>query len=298
MGTKKTGLPWLGLTTVALAVPLCTAAAQAGDSGTVFRTVAVKDCAKLGPEAVCLDAPLVSGATTTALEVLRDIYPDLGADGKGGQFAGAEAVDAASDPDAGEAADRAVDITGSDPAGVAVVDAGAAAYAAAVSSGVVAVAQIKPTYKALGRLQVATDPGGPTVGYRLLLAAPDSPVAVTDSSHFNSQEGFDSLHLVGVVSGELVDLYDGPYLYSLAEETEHCQTMDHREDITVLGTQDQTHHGLADIAITVDYAATCINGDDQKSVDKKSFPIRLTFDGTRYDGDSVALDDFNSSFME
>lgn len=289
---------WAWLTTVAVGASLQTTAVYAGDNGVVFHMVGVKECATKGPEVTCLGAPLLPGAAATALDVLRDIYPDLDANGLGGRFAGAEAVEAASDPDAGAPADRDVDVTGGDSAGVAVIDAGQAAYAAVVSGGVVAMAQVKPAYKPLGRLLVATDPGGPTSGYRLLLAAPDSPVAVTDSSHFNSQEGFDSLHLVGVIGGKLVDLYDGPYLYSLAEATEHCETLDHRESVTILETRKPSHHGLADIDITIDYLATCINGDKQQPVEKKSFPIHLTYDGTRYDGDTLALDDFNSSFTE
>lgn len=289
---------WAWLTTLALAVSLQTTLAHAGDSGVTFRAVAVKDCAKLGPEAVCLIAPLVPGSTAAALDVLRDIYPELGADGIGKRFAGAEAVDAASDPDSGEAADRDVSVGASDMADIAVIDEGKVAYAAVVSAGVVAVAQVKPVYKPLGRLLVATDPGGPTSGYRLLLAAPGSPVAVTVSSHFNSQEGFDSLHMVGVVGGELVDLYDGPYFYSLTESTEHCEPLDHREAVASFEARKQSHHGLADIGIAVEYVATCVNGESRKPVEKKSFPIRLTYDGTRYDGDSSALDDFNSSFTE
>jgi len=290
---------WAWLTTVALMMAFLIVTAHAGDNGTLFRTVKIKDCRGAGQEVVCLSAPLVSGSTTTALDVLRDIYPGLGVDGTGKEFAGAEAVETASDPEAGDPADRAVDITEyADRAEIAVIEAGKAAYAAVVSSAIVAVAQIKPDYRPLGRLQVATDPGGPTIGYRLLLAAPDSPVVVTDSSHFNSQEGFDALHLVGVVGGSLVDLYDGPYLYSLAEQTEHCETLDHRETIPSLEMRKQRHHGLADIGIAVDYTATCINGEKRKLIKKKSFRLLLTYDGTRYDGNSGALEDLNSSFTE
>ncbi|WP_370676572.1 hypothetical protein [Pleomorphomonas sp. PLEO] len=294
-----TGPSWAWLTTTALMAPFLTVTAHAGDSGAIFRSVAVRECTATWRDAICLGAPLVSGSATTALDVLRDVYPGLGADGTGKQFAGAEAVESASDPDAGDPADRAVNIEDyGDRSEIAVIEGGKAAYAAVVSSGVVAVAQIRPDYRPLGRLQVATDPGGPTIGYRLLLAAPDSPVVVTDSSHFNSQEGFDSLHLVGVVGGRLVDLYDGPYLYSLAEETEHCETLDHREAVPSLEIRKQGHHGLADFGIAVDYTATCINGEKRKLVKKKSFRLRLIYDGTRYDGDSGALDDFNSTFTE
>lgn len=298
MGKRMTGPSWAGLTTAFAAISFLAVTAHAGDNGVIFRAVTAKDCAAVGPEASCLGARLTQGSTATALDVLRDIYPGLGPDGKGNRFAGAEAVEAASDPDAGAPADRAVDISARETADIAVIEAGKAAYAAAVSGGVVAVAQIKPAYKPLGRLQVATDPGGPTNGFRLLLAAPDSPVAVTVSSHFNAQEGFDSLHLVGVVGGQLVDFYDGPYLYSLAEATEHCETLDHREAVASFGTRKQSHHGLADIGIAIDYTATCINGEKRQPVEKKSFPMRLAYDGTHYDGDSSVLDDFNSAFTE
>ena len=123
-------------------------------------------------------------------------------------------------------------------------------------------------------------------------------MAVTLSSHFNSQEGFDSFHLVGVVGGELVDLYDGPYLYSLGEETEQCETLDHRETPSVFETRTQKHRGLADLGIAVDYTATCVNGDASQQVEAKSFPMRLVFDGARYEGDTSALDDFNAKFAE
>lgn len=298
MGKRITSSSWAWLTTAALAASLSTAIAHAEDGGVIFSSVAVAKCQASGHEAICLTAPLVSGSATTALDVLRDIYPDLAADGKANQFAGAEAVEAASDPDAGDPADRAIEVDRGDRAEIAVIDVGKAAYAAVVSGGVVAVAQVKPSYKPLGRLLVATDPGGPTSGYRLLLAAPDSPVVVTDSSHFNSQEGFDSLHLVGVVGGQLVDLYDGPYVYSLTEESEACSPLEHRETLASFGTRKQSHHGLADIGVVVDYTATCTKNDKARLIKKKTFPMRLTYDGARYDGNSSALDDFNSSLSE
>ncbi|MCM5556533.1 hypothetical protein [Pleomorphomonas sp. JP5] len=287
---------WLTVAFLAALSP--TAVLSAGSNGTVFRSVAVGDCTATGPEKVCLTAPLVPGVATTTLDVLRDIYPGLRTDGFGHRFAGAEAVEAASDPDAGEPTDRAVDISTRDLADIAVIEAGGKAYAAAVSGGVVTMAEVKPAYRPLGRLLVATDPGGPTTGYRLLLAAPNSPVAVTLSSHFNSQEGFDAFHLVGAVGGALVDLYDGPYLYSEAEATERCELLDHREIVAVFETRKRKRHGLADIGIVVDYAATCINGEDSRTVGKKSFPIRLAYDGACYDGDTSRLDDFNAKFAE
>ncbi len=298
MGKRITSSSWAWLTTVALAALFPVATAHAEDGGAIFRSVTVGKCQAPGHEAICLAAPLVSGSAITPLDVLRDIYPDLGDDGKANQFAGAEAVEAASDPDAGDPADRAIDVDRGDRAEIAVIDAGKAAYAAVVSGGVVAVAQVKPSYKPLGRLLVATDPGGPTSGYRLLLAAPDSPVVITDSSHFNSQEGFDSLHLVGVVGGELVDLYDGPYVYSLTEGSEACSPLEHRETLTSFGARKQSHHGLADIGVVIDYTATCTKNDNVRQIKKKSFPMRLVYDGTRYAGNSSALDDFNSSLSE
>lgn len=289
----------LWLTMAILAVPLQAAAALAGgDGGKVFRSVSVENCTASDPEKACLTAPLVSGKPTTPLDVLRDIYPDLGTDGTGHRFAGAEAVEAASDPEAGQPTDRDVDIAGQDSAEVAVIEAGRLVYAAAVSGGVVTMAELKPTYRPLGRLLVATDPGGPTSGYRLLLAAPDSPVVVTLSSHFNSQEGFDAFHMVGVVGGELVDLYDGPYLYSLAEATEQCEVLDHREVPAAFAVRKQRHRGLADIGIVIDYTATCANGDASQRVEAKSFPMRLAFDGARYEGSTSSLDDFNARFSE
>ncbi|PKR88157.1 hypothetical protein CXZ10_17070 [Pleomorphomonas diazotrophica] len=292
-----TRLSCLWLTSAVLAAPLLIDPAIAGDSGTTFQSVAIGDCAA-AKGTVCLTAPLVSGAPTTALDVLSDIYPGLGPDGAGKRFAGAEAVEAASDPEAGEPADRAVNIATNDSAEIAVVEAGTKAYAAAMSNGVVTVAEVKPAYRPLGRLLVDTDPGEPTYGYRLLLAAPSSPVVVTVSSHFNSEEGFDSFHLVGVVKDELVDLYDGPYLYSFAQATEQCEILDHRENVAVFETVAAAGRDLADVAIIIDYAATCTNGDATQPVDKKSFPIRLTFEGARYDGVSSALDDFNAKFTE
>lgn len=286
---------WLTFAISAMSLP---AAGVAGDNGAIFRPVAVGDCAAAGQDRVCLMAPLVQGAATTALDVLRDIYPGLGADGIGHRFAGADAVEAASDPDAGKASTRDVDIAAQDYADVAVIEAGRIAYAAAVSGGVVAMAEVRPAYRPLGRLLVATDPGGPTAGYRLLLAAPASPVAATFSSHSNSQEGFDAFHLVGVVGGELVDLYDGPYLYSLGEATEQCEILDHREIPAVFEARKQKHHGLADIGIAIDYTAICTSGDASQQVEAKSFPMRLVFDGARYEGDTSPLDDFNARFAE
>ena len=286
---------WLTLAILAMSLP---AAEAAGDNGAIFRSVAVGDCAAAGQDRVCLTAPLVAGAATTALDVLHAIYPGLGTDGIGHRFAGADAVEAASDPEAGQPADRDVDITAQDYAEVGVIEAGGKAYAAAVSGGVVAMAEVKPGYRPLGRLLVATDPGGPTSGYRLLLTSADSPAAVTLSSHFNSQEGFDAFHMVGVVRGKLVDLYDGPYLYSLGEETEQCEILDHREVPSVFEAQKQKHHGLADIGIAIDYTAICTNGDASQQVEAKSFPMRLVFDGARYEGDTSPLDDFNAKFAE
>lgn len=288
----------LWLTRAILAAPLLSGPALAADSGTTFLSVAVGDCAVSRPGTTCLTAPLAPGSPATALDVLRDIYPGLGPDGVGNRFAGAEAVEAASEPDAGEPADRAVDIGTSDSAEIAVIEAGPKSYAAAMSAGVVTVAEIKPAYRPLGRLLVDTDPGEPTYGYRLLLAAPSSPVVVTVSSHFNTQEGFDAFHLVGVVKGELADLYDGPYLYSFAEATETCEILDHRENVAMFQTTASTSRDLADIDIAIDYVATCTNGDASQPVEKQSFPIRLTFDGARYDGDSSSLDDFNAKFAE
>lgn len=298
MGSMARVPSWVRPIAFALILPLPASAALAGDSGATFRMVAVKDCATVGADAVCLGAPLVAGASTTALDVLGDIYPELGTDGKGGRFAGAEAVEAASDPDAGNPADRAIDVAGGDMAEIAVIDGAQSAYAAVVSNGVVAVAQIKPTYQPLGRLFAATDPGGPTNGYRLLLAAPESPVVVTSSSHFNSQERYEALHILGVVGNALVDLYDGPYLYSLSEASDGCALQSHDETISDLKIQKKVHHGLADIGITVDYVASCTNGDVRRQSRKKSFAIRLGYDGARYDGDTSSLDDFNSSFTE
>jgi hypothetical protein len=274
--------------------PFLTSIAVAGDSGTAFRSVAVRECDAANLEAVCLTAPLVPGSSVTALDVLRDIYPGLGPDGAGHRFAGAEAVEAASEPEAGQPADRPVDLTASDSAEIAVIEAGPKAYAAAVSSGIASVAEIKPAYKPLGRLLVDTDPGGPAYGYRLLLAAPSNPVVVAVSSHFNAEEGFDSFHLVGVAKDKLVDLYDGPFLYSFAQQTDQCEVLDHRENISAFETAAPASGHLADINIAVNYIATCTNGDAVKPVEKKSFPIRLTFDGTHYGGDAAALDDFNN----
>lgn len=246
---------------------------------------------------VCLDTPLLRGGTVTVRDLLIDIYPDLGADGRASRFAGADPVEAASDPDLGAAAERSFNLA-NEPAEVAVLDSGNAAYAAAVGSGVVTIAALKPVFRPLGRLYVATDPGGPTNGYRLLSGGVESPLVVTVSSHFNSQEQYQSLHVVGVAGGELVDLLDGPYLYSLATATDDCDPLAHDEAVARLSTLTKAHHGLDDLEIVVDYAATCTAGEQVSEVAAKSFVMRFAYDGSRYVGGTERLDRLNAELAE
>jgi hypothetical protein len=278
-------------------LPTLVGVAHAVDAGVSFRTVKVGDGCAADETRVCLDTPLLRGGTVTVRDLLSDIYPDLGADGRASRFAGADPVEAASEPDLGAAAERPIDLS-EEPAEVAVLEGEKTAYAAAVGSGVVTIAALKPAFRVLGRLYVATDPGGPTDGYRLLAAGTDNPLVVTVSSHFNSQEQYQSLHVVGVVGGEVVDLLDGPYLYSLVTVTDRCDPLAHQETIARLVTLPKAHHSLDDLEIVVDYAATCTAGEQVSEVAAKSFVMRFAYDGTRYVGRTEPLDRLNTGLAE
>ena len=278
-------------------LPMVIGTAHAVDAGVSFRTVMVGDGCSADETRVCLDTPLLRGGAVTVRDLLIDIYPDLGADGRASRFAGADPVDAASDPDLGAAAERPIDLAG-EPAEVAVLDGDKTPYAAAVGSGVVTIAALRPAFRVLGRLYVATDPGGPTDGYRLLSAGTDSPLVVTVSGHFNSQERYQSLHVVGVAGGEVVDLLDGPYLYSLVTATDRCDPLAHDEAVARLSTLAKAHHGLDDLEIVVDYAATCTAGEQVSEVAAKSFVMRFAYDGSRYVGGTERLDRLNAELAE
>jgi len=281
---------WGGIFWLSMAAP-STAATADGE----FRPVAVGDSSG---ERTCLTAPLVAGSTVTALDVLRDLFPDLSEEGTGQTFAGAESAETASDPDAAAEAEREVDIGSTDWTEMAVIEAGKVAYAAAVSDGVIALAAIRPAYKPLGRLNVATDPGGPATGYRLMMAAPDRPLVVSVSSHFNSQEGFDSFLVAGLIHGRLADLYDGPYLYSVKLGSDSCDTLEHAETASVFEPARQTHQGLADLRVVITYTRSCVTGDARQVEASKTFPMTLVFDGKRYRGGSKGLDRLNNGLAE
>lgn len=264
-----------------------------------FRVLDISGCLPERMACVEPDEPLVAGRPTTALDLLREIYPGLGDDLTGDSFAGSDVIADATDEDAGEAEDRPIDLrTVGDLPGVALVADGATTYAAVLSAGYLVMAEVAPDYRPLGALFVRTDPGGYPDGHSAMLLAPGRPAVLIDNSHFNSQEGFSSYVLVGPDGkGALAALYEGPSLYSLGEGGKGCDSLDRRQELVAFAPGKGMRGGFADLEAKVAETTTCRRGDVETVRKRTEFPFRLKFDAAAgvYKGGSAALDRRNAA---
>jgi hypothetical protein len=226
-------------------------------------------------------------ARDAPMAMLREVFPDLDADGHAGH----------SNPVPG-APDAAADYAGGpiDLGGARQVAVGGR-YRFAMAAGVLMLAETAPADRYHGALFVQSDPGGPPSLERAFLAAPGLPMALVGNRHFNSQEGFENYAIYALVKGRLEQVYAGPILYSVSVASGQC---DARRTLQRLAGFRPVRAGAAiRIELRVTEELVCETEKGSRTLKTQAFPIRLTWDTRihRFTGKSPALEQRNRERM-
>lgn len=232
--------------------------------------------------------PLARGSDATALDLLREIYPDLNEAGAATRMRAIRNLDPRDGPSQ-EAESFAGGRAVVGPGEAAIVRVGDAAML--IVSGVLVAARIAPHYHFLDAAFVQSDPGGPPwIAHAFAGAA--GPVALIGDGHSNSSESFETYQLVGTVGGRLALLHPGLFLYSWHAPRRGCR-------------MEQVSHILSHLALrsggtlvaTVREARVCQRETGDQALASRRFTIRFVWDGARhrYRADMRALDAVNAS---
>jgi hypothetical protein len=228
------------------------------------------------------------------LRMLREVFPDLTADGTATRYAGVPTVPGAVDDEAVKPATGAFDLAADrmQPLVQAVLNDGAVSYTIVLAVDIVVVARTVPDYVYGGALFVRTDPGGPASIESAFVAAPDIVLVLVRNAHHNSQEAFDEYLLVGLVDGRLALLHVGPSLYSFSDGGPACDDRAVTQRLEGFRPAARHRHGYPDIALEVVEEGECRTAGKTIRPAVKRVSALLTWDAgqKKYVGDPQAFE--------
>lgn len=248
-----------------------------------------------------VNAPLVSGARFTAMDLLRRVFTDLDDRGRYRMIAPVRPVPNAVAPEMGAGYQQAK----GEPAlemqapTHAVVRQGNHAIGFVLGGGVLVADWLLPGPAGGQALYVQTDPGGTPVIDQAFAVAEGEAVALVYELHLNAGENFQSFSLYAQSFSRLRQVYDGPFLYSVTRPASgKCAAPFHRQTLDSFRPLASRHGGHADIAVVVTELVECAIGDAQPmSVRKYSFTLVWNVRAKRYVGGSPALERINRARM-
>lgn len=224
------------------------------------------------------------------LRLVREVYPDLGADGKAGRYQGVRVLPDSVDAEADKPASVELDL-GRASTSQTMLTAGTARYLMVMVEGALIAAQAAPDYRFLDAVAAQTDPGGPPGVSDVFMIAADAPAILVLNAHHNSQEGFADYMLLGLVGGKLAPVYRGPLLYSMQYPDAACEekvVVQRLERFAPLATR---HDGFADLALTAVEEEQCRTAGKPSSPAVKRIDVMLKWDAAagRYVGGEAEL---------
>jgi hypothetical protein len=222
------------------------------------------------------------------LRLLREVYPDLGADGKASQYKGVRVLPDTVDPEADKPATVDLDLAQSS-ASQTTLTSGSARYLVVLVDNVLVAAQIAPRYRLLDAVAVQTDPGGPPSVTDMFMIAADVPGMVVLNAHHNSQEGFTDYTLLGFVDGKLVPIYAGPSLYSVQYGDAVCDDKAVTQRLERLAPLSTRRDGVADLALKVVEEDECRAGKTTKSMKRVEAVLTWNAETRKYVGGEKEL---------
>lgn len=228
------------------------------------------------------------------LRVLREVFPDLAADGKATRYNGVTAVPDSVDDEAGKPAAGQFDLAADrnrPPVHASLMD-GAVSYAVVLAADIVIVARTAPGYVYGGALFVRTDPGSPASIESTFLAAPDIVLALVRNAHHNSQEAFADYLLVGLVDGRLAPLHAGPSLYSFSNSDAACDDRTVTQRLEAFRPLTRRRDGYPDISMEIVEEGECRAAGRTVRFPEKRAAAVLTWDAAqkKYVGDPQAFE--------
>jgi hypothetical protein len=246
-----------------------------------------------------LDGKPTERSVVTFRDILRDIYPDLGADGRASRTVGARAV-----PDAVAREDTPpgpveIDLTGGGPAVWAMIAEGERDHVAILVAGALVLAQVAPEYRPAGALLVQTDPGGEPSIAQMLLLGEGRPAAVVVNGHHSSQESFSQYLIATPIEGRLQQVFQGPVLYSVQRYERGCEPRRLEQRMLPITLREARRDGFAELSMTVREARICTQRGRPRTLNSLVHYARLRWDPaqSRYLGGLEALERRNRQLM-
>ncbi len=221
----------------------------------------------------------IGASNVTYLQVLREVFPDLTADGKTQQmkprrkeietFGGGE--DDATGPGTLPMLD-----------GLVLSDAGKS-YAVVLvgeAPATLVLAQVLPTYQFLDAIDVAQDAHvNLSTEFGVLPLKPGVWGFGILSWHLNAGENYENFLMIGVLDGKLHVLYDGPFLYNFMEPGNGTKPCRVEQDLTPPKVAPTQHAGMNDITMAVTEKRLCgADMNHEKAVSQRNFSAVLTWD--------------------
>ncbi len=248
-----------------------------------------------------VNAPLVSGARFTAMDLLKRVFTDLDDRGRYRTIAPVRPVPNAVAPEMGAGYQQAKGEPALEMLGptYAVVTQGNRAIGFVLGGGVLVADWLLPVPAGGQALYVQTDPAGTPVIDQAFAVAEGEAAALVYESHLNAGENFQSFSLYAQSFSGLRQVYAGPFLYSVTRPaTGKCSAPFHRQTLDSFRPLASKHGGHADIAVMVTESVECEIGDAQPiSVRKYPFTLVWNVRARRYVGGSPALDRINKARM-
>ncbi len=229
-----------------------------------------------------------------ALRMLREVFPDLRADGTATRYAGVPAVPGAVDDEATKSAIGTFDLASdrTRPPVHAVLKDGATNYTVVLAADILVVAQTAPDYVYGGALFVRTDPGGPASIESAFVAAAGVVLVLVRNAHHNSQEAFADYLLAGIVDGKLALLHVGPSLYSFSDGGPACDDRTVTQRLEGFRPLARGRDGYPDIAMEVVQEGECRTAGRTVRLATKRATAVLTWAAgqKKYVGDPLAFE--------
>jgi len=208
------------------------------------------------------------------MRTLREVYPDLGADGKAMHFKGVRVLPDSVDGDADKPGPVDVDLRAASQASVTI---GPTRYLLVMAENQLIAAEVAPAYTFLDAVAVQTDPGGPPSVTAAFALASSVPGILVVNAHYNSQEGFVDYMLLGFVGGRLSPLYRGPSLYSVQSNDPACEEKVVTQRLEAFGSLPTSHDGFADLSLKVAEEGECRTGATTTMLSAKRVSVVLTW---------------------
>jgi len=248
-----------------------------------------------GGKDTCFAQKILPDSKATYYQALKQIFPDLQADGKATSLIARRPelkglLTEASAAMTGQSFDLAdFDSTGTISYLLVEEEAGAQLILLieriSDGDGLLALFQLKPSLKLLDLIDTGNGPEHISLSSSPkeapFLVKPGAVFFPISSWHDNSGESFDSYSLFVTVNGKLRLAYDGPHFYGYRDPNNYeCKNMEGLEELRPLQT---SHEGFLDISLKINSQKTCtIQGKNghtkERLIRKKIYPATLYWD--------------------